>query len=302
LIEIVRSQPGDATDVAARNPTIAEALATPRSRTYRLLDFDPDYPTYSEDDVINFGHAVPELEALMRQAMVIRDQFRWAPASQQVVEVGRVQDDDMVVLLYPRNEQVAAFIRRCESSPCAPERRSAPAAVEAPAADLAPVEVRRRFTVMPSLEALAVYRGELVFANADLVRNAAVSWSTMTADDIERKTGIVERRESGLGLDDMALRVARAPPVQAGRGARRRPGQGGTEASRRRGRDRVHLHEPPLHAVDGDLAVGTARHSTDARLLRSGGRLCRPAVRRRGSRAVAAGGEASGARGDRREV
>jgi 3-oxoacyl-(acyl-carrier-protein) synthase III len=70
---------------------------------------------------------------------------------------------------------------------------------------------------MPSLESLAVYKGELVCANSDLIRNAALSWSPMTADDIERKTGIVERRYSELSLDDMALRAARTALAQAGR-------------------------------------------------------------------------------------
>jgi len=39
----------------------------------------------------------------------------------------------------------------------------------------------------------------------------------MTVDDIERKTGIVERRYSELSLDDMALRAARAALAKAGR-------------------------------------------------------------------------------------
>jgi 3-oxoacyl-(acyl-carrier-protein) synthase III len=42
----------------------------------------------------------------------------------------------------------------------------------------------------------------------------------MTADDIERKTGIVERRYTELSLDEMARRAARAALAQAGREAR----------------------------------------------------------------------------------
>src|SRR5436190_784966 len=132
-------------------------------------------------------------------------------------EVGRLRDDDVVILLYPRDEQIAAFIHRGQA-PCRPRRsRPIPVAVEAPATPLAPVEVRRRFTVMPRLEALAVYKGELVCTNTDLIRNTAAWWSPMTVDDIERKTGIVERRYSELSLDDMALRAARAALAKAGR-------------------------------------------------------------------------------------
>src|SRR5437773_2529870 len=217
LIEMVRSRRGGGVDVAARNPTVAQALADPESRTYRLSGYDADYPRYSEEDVLNFGHSVPELEALMRQVMILRNEFRWDPQAPEVVEVGRLRDDDVVILLYPRDEQIAAFIHRGQA-PCRPRRsRPIPVAVEAPATPLAPVEVRRRFTVMPRLEALAVYKGELVCTNTDLIRNTAAWWSPMTVDDIERKTGIVERRYSELSLDDMALRAARAALAKAGR-------------------------------------------------------------------------------------
>src|SRR5438552_3700288 len=204
-------------EVFARNPTVAQALADPERRTYRLSGYDADYPRYSEEDVLNFGHSVPELEALMRQVMILRNEFRWDPQAREVVEVGRLRDDDVVILLYPRDEQIAAFIHRGQA-PCRPRRsRPIPVAVEAPATPLAPVEVRRRFTVMPRLEALAVYKGELVCTNTDLIRNTAAWWSPMTVDDIERKTGIVERRYSELSLDDMALRAARAALAKAGR-------------------------------------------------------------------------------------
>src|SRR5204863_10195008 len=151
-----------------------------------------------------------EREALMRQVMILRNGFRWAPQARGVVEVRGMRDDDVIILLYPRDEQIAAFIHRGQA-PGRPRRiRTIPVAVEAPATPLAPVEVRRRFTVMPRLEALAVYKGELVCTNTDLIRNTAAWWSPMTVDDIERKTGIVERRYSELSLADIALRLARA--------------------------------------------------------------------------------------------
>ena len=47
---------------------------------------------------------------------------------------------------------------------------------------------------MPRIESLTVVKGEHVCTNEDVVRNAAYSWSPMTADEIEDKTGIEERR------------------------------------------------------------------------------------------------------------
>jgi 3-oxoacyl-(acyl-carrier-protein) synthase III len=218
MVEIVRHRWGDGTDVAARNPTVAEALANPRHRTYSLRHYDPDFPRYGEDDVIDFGHPSAELEALMRQAMVIRGQFRWDLATQRPIEVSRLRDDDVVILLHPRDEHVAAFLRGGRARGRVREE-PVPAAATLPARALPPVNVRRQFTVMPRIEALAVYKGELACTNHDLVRNAALSWTPMTADDIERKTGIVERRYSELSLDQMALHAARAALARAGRGA-----------------------------------------------------------------------------------
>src|SRR5262249_58095312 len=78
-----------------------------------------------------------------------------------------------------------------------------------PARPSPPVDVRARFSIMPRLEALAVYRGERACTNDDLIRNAAYCWSPMTAKEIEQKTGIVERLYTELDLDHISLL---APP------------------------------------------------------------------------------------------
>jgi 3-oxoacyl-[acyl-carrier-protein] synthase III len=77
--------------------------------------------------------------------------------------------------------------------------------------------VRRRFTVLPRLEALAVYKGELACTNDDLIRNAAYSWSPMTAEEIEEKTGIRQRLYTQLDLDHISLLAARAALARSGR-------------------------------------------------------------------------------------
>jgi 3-oxoacyl-(acyl-carrier-protein) synthase III len=70
---------------------------------------------------------------------------------------------------------------------------------------------------MPRLEALAVYKGERVCANEDLIRNAAYCWSPMSAEEIREKTGIVERRYTELDLDHMSLLAAQQALDKAGR-------------------------------------------------------------------------------------
>ena len=71
---------------------------------------------------------------------------------------------------------------------------------------------------MPRLESLAVVKGEHVCTNEDIIRNAAYSWSPMTADDIEDKTGIRERRYTERRLEHISLQAAHAALEGAGRG------------------------------------------------------------------------------------
>jgi 3-oxoacyl-(acyl-carrier-protein) synthase III len=79
------------------------------------------------------------------------------------------------------------------------------------------VAVAKRFSVLPRLEALAVYKGERACTNEDLIRNAAYCWSPMTADEIERKTGIRQRLYTELDLDHIALLAARRALEKSGR-------------------------------------------------------------------------------------
>src|SRR2546422_10183211 len=90
----------------------SEILSNPQNFTYHLLAYDADYPGYGYDDVIEYTHPVPELEALMRQEMVLHNQYRWDRSKTRVIEVGTLHDDDFVVVFYPRNDDVAQFIRR----------------------------------------------------------------------------------------------------------------------------------------------------------------------------------------------
>ncbi len=87
---------------------VAEALADPANRTRRLLTYDPDYLRYSFDDVVDCLHPVPELEALMRQCMILHNQYPWDPATSTQIEIGKLKDDDYVVAFYPRNQEVLA--------------------------------------------------------------------------------------------------------------------------------------------------------------------------------------------------
>ena len=217
LLDVFRHKKGAGAELPAIKPTVAEILAKPTNLTYHLLAWDPDYPGYGWDDIIEFTHRAPELEALMRQAMVLHNQYRWDRAKTRVIEVGKLHDDDFVVVFSPRNDEVREFIRRVKGARRARPRRPVPRESRKPATPYPPVDVRARFRVMPRLESLAVYRGERVCTNDDLIRNAAYCWSPMTAKEIEEKTGILERRYTELDLDHIALLAAERALEKAGR-------------------------------------------------------------------------------------
>jgi 3-oxoacyl-[acyl-carrier-protein] synthase III len=218
LLDVFRHKPGAGAELPAIKPTVAEILSNPRNLTYHLLSYDPDYPGYAYDDIIEYNHPVPELEALMRQAMVLHNQYRWDRAKTRLIEVGKLAGDDFVVVFEPRDQDVLQFIRRVKGGRRMRRHRPAPAESRQPVTPYPPVEVRKRFSVMPRLESLAVYKGERPCTNDDLIRNAAYCWSPMTVEEIDHKTGIRERLYTELDLDHMSILAAQAALRKSGRG------------------------------------------------------------------------------------
>ena len=217
LLDVFRHKKGAGAALPAIKPTVGEILADPRNLTYHLLAHDPDYPGYGPDDIVEYTHRVPELEALMRRTMVLHNQYRWDRARTRVIQVGKLADDDFVVVFHPRSDEVLQFIRRVKGARRARPRRPPPAPTRPPVRPYPPVDVRRRFAVLPRLEALAVYKGEVACTNDDLVRNAAYSWSPLTVEEIEEKTGIRQRLYTQLELDHISLLAARAALARSGR-------------------------------------------------------------------------------------
>ncbi len=213
LLDVFRNKQSAGGETRPIKPTVEEALADPGNLTCRLLTYDPDYLGYDYESIIDCEHAVPELEALMRQAMILHNQYRWPPSECALTEVGKLRDDDYVIAFHPRNSDVLQFIRRTKHNGSKTNHehpvRPATLALSEPEKPCPPVIVRDHFVVLPRIEAIAVYKGEIPCTNDDLIRNHAYCWSHMTAADILEKTGIEERCYSALGLEDMALLAAR---------------------------------------------------------------------------------------------
>jgi hypothetical protein len=93
-------------------PTVADAIVDRDALVYEILGYDPDYPAYRYDDVVGYRHDVPELEALMRHAMVLHNEFPWNREDTRLTAVGALGPDDVVLLLYPRSAEVSQFVRR----------------------------------------------------------------------------------------------------------------------------------------------------------------------------------------------
>ena len=216
LLDIFRHKKWAGGELPAIKPTVGEIFANPKNLTFHLLAYDPDYPGYGYDDIIEFNHRVPELEALMRQTMILHNQYRWDRSKLRLTEVGKLHDDDYVVVFHPRSDEVLQFIRRVKGVHRVRPRRPLPAESRRPVLPYPPVQVASRFKVMPRLEAVAVYKGERPCTNDDLIRNAAYCWSPMTVEEIRKKTGIEERVYTELDLDHMALLAAQGALARYG--------------------------------------------------------------------------------------
>jgi 3-oxoacyl-[acyl-carrier-protein] synthase-3 len=210
-----------ATELPPIKPTVAEFLAQPGALTFVMPGHDPDYPVFTTEEILDAHEDVPELEALMRWAMVLHNQYPWDRARTELRGPGEIGDDNFVVALHPRTRDVMAFIERVKRSAgsgqaAAPARKAGIEAVE-PVAPYPPVRVREAFAVQPRFEALAIVRGEHVCDNADVIRNASFSWSPMSADEIAAKTGIEQRRYTSREPEQLALHAARAALAKSGR-------------------------------------------------------------------------------------
>jgi 3-oxoacyl-[acyl-carrier-protein] synthase III len=216
LFDVFANRKHHATTLPAVKPTVAEFLGRPGNLTFRLPAYDPDYPVYDYDDILDCDEDVPELEALHRWAMVLHNQYPWDRTQLELTEAGQLKDDDYVVAFHPRDKEVRAFLRRqradVRSRPAAAAREPRP-----PVRPFPEIDVQRQFTVMPRLESLAAVHGDQVCTNDDLVRNSAYNWSPMSADEIREKTGVEERRYTTLSLEELAVQAAEAALAKAGR-------------------------------------------------------------------------------------
>jgi 3-oxoacyl-[acyl-carrier-protein] synthase III len=213
-----------ATELPAIKPTVAEFTGQADALTFVIPDHDPDYPMFSLEDIIDAHEDVPELEALMRWAMVLHNQYPWNRSRTVLRGPGQIGDDDFVVAFYPRNRDVMTFIQRVRRSdggrkPATPAGDDEKIAVVAPVRPYPPVQVRKAFAVQPKLEALAIVRGEFICGNDDVIRNASFSWSPMSAAEISAKTGINQRRYTSLEPEQLALPAVRAALAKSGRAA-----------------------------------------------------------------------------------
>src|SRR5580692_4291573 len=220
LFDLFRTKLHHATELPAIKPTVAEFGAQPGALTFVMPSYDPDYPVFRTEEIIDAHESVPELEALMRWAMVLHNQYPWDRSRTELRGPGQIGDDDFVVAFHPRNRDVQAFIERVKRPhPAAAQdtaTRGLGDSVE-PVTPYPPVRVREVFAVQPRFEALAIVRGEHVCTNADVIRNASFSWSPMTADEIAAKTGIEQRCYTSREPEQLALHAARAALAKSGR-------------------------------------------------------------------------------------
>ncbi|MBO0884307.1 MAG: ketoacyl-ACP synthase III, partial [Mycobacterium sp.] len=112
LFDVFRTKLHNGAELPAIKPTVAEFMKQPDALTFVSPDYDPDYPVFCTEDILDAHEEVPELEALMRWAMVLHNQYPWDRSGTELRGPDRIGDDDFVVALHPRNRDVTAFIDR----------------------------------------------------------------------------------------------------------------------------------------------------------------------------------------------
>jgi 3-oxoacyl-[acyl-carrier-protein] synthase III len=219
LFDVFGHRRAHATELPPVKPTVAEFLAAPGALTFVLPDLEPDYPIFSTTEIHDAHAGAPELEALTRWAMVLHNQYPWTRSRTELREATAIGDDEVVIAFHPRTREVAAFLERVRTG--APTRTRPSRTTPTPALPVTPYPPVRvaDLRVQPTIEALAVVRGEHVCDNEDLVRNASFSWSPMSAAEITAKTGIERRRYTEHEIGDLALAAADAALVHSGRTA-----------------------------------------------------------------------------------
>ncbi len=217
LFDVFRHKLHHATELPAIKPTIAEALAQPGALTFRLRSHDPDYPVFSHEEILDHREDVPELESLGRWSKVLHNQYPWDRAVTELAEVSTIEDDDFVVVFAPRNPDVTAFIKRVKQATLPQPPPDITVEPQQPIRPFPPLDVRRRFAVLPRIEVLSAVPGEHTCTNDDVIRNSAFNWSPMTAKQIAEKTGIEGRRYTERPLEHLALDAARAALTGSGR-------------------------------------------------------------------------------------
>jgi len=209
LFDVFAARKHIAGDLPTVKPTVGQLLSDTENVTIRLGAYDPNFPLFGYDEILDYDADVAELEALGRWSMVLHNQQPWDRKQIELVSVDELRDDDYVVVFHPRDREVQRFITRAMSGRAGTAVGfTSPEPVE-PAAPYPAVDVRSEFAVRPRIDAIAVAHGDQVCTNEDLIRNSAYNWSPMTADEIVAKTGIEQRRYTSGTFEDLALSAAR---------------------------------------------------------------------------------------------
>jgi 3-oxoacyl-[acyl-carrier-protein] synthase III len=218
LFDLFRTKLYHATELPPIKPTVAEFMDSPGALTFVMPGYDPDYPVFTTDQIMDAHEDVPELEALQRWAMVLHNQYPWDRSGTELRGPGQIGDDDFVVAFHPRTRDVMAFIDRVKRPRAAAGTPARERAEEVePVTPYPPVRVREAFAVQPAFESLAIVRGEHVCTNDDVIRNTSFSWSPMSAQEIAAKTGIEQRHYTSREPEELALHAARAALAKSGR-------------------------------------------------------------------------------------
>ena len=123
LFDVFRHQLHYAAEFPAIKPTVAQVAAQPDALTFGMPDHDPDHPVFATDEILDADEEVPELEALTRWAMVLRNPYPRDGSRTTLHHAADIGPDDFVVTFHPRDREVLVA-RVCARPPSSRHRPS----------------------------------------------------------------------------------------------------------------------------------------------------------------------------------
>lgn len=112
LIALFRMKPPWVTEFGPAKWTVCRILQEPDNLVLVMDSYSPADRRMKADDLEAVWHRIPQLESLLRLAMILGSEHSWHIRGSRLCRVADMHNEDLVMLFYPRNPHVVGRSRR----------------------------------------------------------------------------------------------------------------------------------------------------------------------------------------------